>query len=77
MSKNIKLTFKGGKVEYYITQSSDDLKLPSLAFTTEEEAELAVAVAKTLKAYGKKDFNLGREMIYVLRLLGIRNEWTE
>ena len=77
MNKNIKTTFKDGKVEYYMTQSSDDLRMPSLGFITEEEAELAVAIAKTLKVYGKKHFNLGREIIYVLRVLGIQNGWTE
>ena len=39
--------------------------------------ELAIAIAKTLKIYNKDITNLGNIMSYVLRILGIRNNWTE
>ena len=75
-NKNVQVGYEKGKVKYYLTKSTDDLKMPSLGFDTQEEAELAVAVAKTLKAYGKDISNLNKDMIYVLRTLGIRNGWT-
>lgn len=75
-NKNVQVGYEKGKVKYYLTKSTDDLKMPSLGFDTQEEAELAVAVAKTLKAYGKDISNLNKDMVYVLRTLGIRNGWT-
>lgn len=77
MAKNIKIEYENGVADCYITQRTEDLHIPSLGFTTEEEAELAIAVAKTLKAYNKDITNLGNIMPYVLRVLGIRNGWTE
>ena len=76
-NKNVQIGYEKGKVKYYLTKATEDLKIPSLGFDTQEEAELAVAVAKTLKAYGKDISNLSKEMIYVLRVLGIKNGWTE
>ena len=75
-NKNVQVGYEKGKVKYYLTKSTDDLKIPSLGFDTQEEAELAVAVAKTLKVYGKGISNLSKDMVYVLRTLGIRNGWT-
>lgn len=75
-NKNVQVGYEKGKVKYYLTKSTDDLKMPSLGFDTQEEAELAVAVAKTLKAYGKDISNLSKDMVYVLRTFGIRNGWT-
>ena len=77
MAKNIKVEYKDGIANHYITQSTEDLHLPSLGFTTEEDAELAVAVAKTLKVHNKNIINLDDTMIYVFRILGIKNEWTD
>ena len=77
MSKNIKIEYKNGIANSYITQSTEDLRLPSLGFSKEEEAELTVAVAKTLKAHNKDITNLNHTMIYVFRVLGIKNDWTE
>lgn len=77
MSKNIRIEYKNGIANRYITQSTEDLHLPSLSFSTEEEAELAVAVAKTLKAHNKNIINLDDTMIYVFRILGIKNDWTD
>lgn len=75
--KNIKIEYKNGVANHYITQSTEDLNIPSISFDTEEEAELAIAVAKTLKVYNKDITNLGNIMSYVLKVLGIRNSWTE
>ena len=75
-NKNVQVGYEKGKIKYYLTKSTDDLKIPSLGFDTQEEAELAVAVARTLKAYGKDVSNLSKDMVYVLRTLGIRNGWT-
>lgn len=77
MSKNIRIEYKNGIANRYITQSTEDLHLPSLSFSTEEEAELAVAVAKTFKAHNKNIINLDDTMIYVFRILGIKNDWTD
>ena len=77
MAKNIKIEYKNGIANRYITQSTEDLHLPSLSFSTEEEAELAVAVAKTLKTHNKNIINLDNTMIYVFRILGIKNDWTD
>lgn len=77
MSKNIRIEYKNGIANRYITQSTEDLHLSSLSFSTEEEAELAVAVAKTLKAHNKNIINLDDTMIYVFRILGIKNDWTD
>ena len=77
MSKNIRIEYKNGIANRYITQSTEDLHLPSLSFSTEEEAELAVAVAKTLKTHNKNIINLDNTMIYVFRILGIKNDWTD
>ena len=77
MTKNIKIEYKNGVANQYVTQKTEDLYIPSLGFDTEEEAELAIAVAKTLKFYNKDIVNLGNIMPYVLRILGIRNGWTE
>ena len=76
-NKNVQVGYEKGKVKYYLTKSTDDLKIPSLGFDTQEEAELAVAVAKALKAHGKDITNLHRDMIYVFRVLGVKSEWTE
>lgn len=76
MAKNIRIEYKNGVADCYVTQRTDDLHIPSLGFTTEEEAELAVAVAKTLKAYNKEIYDLGNVMPYVFRVLGIRNDWS-
>ena len=77
MKKNIKIEYKNGVANRYITQRTEDLHIPSLVFTTEEEAKLTIAVAKTLKVYNKNITNLDNIMTYVLRVLGIRNDWTE
>lgn len=77
MAKNIKIEYKNGVANQYVTQKNEELYIPSLVFDTEEEAELAIAVAKTLKVYNKDVVNIGNIMPYVLRILGIRNGWTE
>ena len=77
MVKNIKIEYKNGVANHYVTQKTEDLHIPSLSFDTEEEAELAIAVAKTLKVYNKDIINLNNIMSYVLKVLGIRNAWTE
>ena len=77
MSKNIRIEYKNGIANRYITQSTEDLHLPSLSFSTEEEAELAVVIAKTLKTHNKNIINLDNTMIYIFRILGIKNDWTD
>ena len=76
MAKNIEIEYENGRARRFITRSTDELKIPSLGFDTESEAELAIAVSKTLNAYGKNNLNLGNIMPYVLRVLDIRNDWT-
>ena len=77
--KNIELKFKNGEVDMYITKSTDDLKLPSLGFKREEDAELAVAIAKAINA--REGRNCWTEMHdavkYVFRTLNLQDSgWT-
>lgn len=76
-NKNVQIAYENGKIKYYLTKATEDLKIPSLGFDTEEEAELAVAVAKTLKAYDKDTRPLTSIMPFVLRVIGVKNGWTE
>lgn len=76
-NKNIQIGYENGKFKFFLTKATEDLKIPSLGFDTGEDAELAVAVAKALKAHGKDITNLNKDMIYVFRVLGVKNEWTE
>ena len=83
MSKNVKSKyvsqFTDGfvdkskpKVLKYITESTDDLKIPSMMFDREEDAELAVAIAKVLKS---RDIDywceLHNDLMYTFRLLNL------
>ena len=74
---NVQIAYEDGKIKYYFTKATEDLKIPSLGFDAQEDAELAVAVAKALKAHDKDTRNLDKDMIYVFRVLGIKNGWTE
>ena len=78
MSKNIKLSRDCGDEILYVTSSSDDLKMPSLCFNSEEEAEFAVALAKLLKAQGKEIYNMSNMLPYVFRVIGLLdNPWSK
>ena len=77
MNKNIGVQYEGTPLKVFVTQSSEDLTIPPLGFKKEEEAELAVAVAKVLKAHGKNIFNLANLMPYVFRVIGVSNAWTD
>lgn len=74
---NVQKCYEKGEIKYYLTKATENLKIPSLGFETQEDAELAVAVAKALKAHGKDITNFNKDMIYVFRVLGIKNGWTE
>lgn len=79
MNRNIRIEYSDGRPSYYVTRSTDDLKMPSLGFKKEEDAELAVAIAKILKSYGIKtntNSELARDIQYTFRALGIvESEW--
>ena len=82
MNPNIKATYKNGDVEYYVTTSTQELHLPSLAFKREEDAELAVAIAKAFEArgmtYGEIGKHLRDDLKYVFRVLGfVDSPWSE
>lgn len=76
-NENIQIGYENGKFKFFCTKATEGLKIPSLGFDTQEDAELAVAVAKVLKAHGKDITNLSKDMIYVFRVLGVKNEWAE
>lgn len=76
-NKNVQIAYENGKIKYYLTKATEDLKIPSLGFDTEEEAELAVAVAKALKAHDKDTRHLNTIMPFVFRVIGVENGWTE
>jgi hypothetical protein len=77
--KNIELIFKNGEVDMYVTKSTNDLKLPSLEFKCEEDAELAIAIAKAIKARKGHDYliELHNAVKYVFRTLNLQDSgWT-
>ena len=49
MTKNIKIEYKNGVANQYVTQKTEDLYIPSLGFDTEEEA------GKWLESHGMKE----------------------
>lgn len=79
MNSNIRIEYSDGKPVYYVTKSTEDLKMPSLGFKKEEDAELAVAIAKVLKSYGiqtNTNSELTRDIQYTFRVLGVvESEW--
>jgi hypothetical protein len=79
MSKNIEIEYKDGRPLWYVTKSTPELRMPSLAFRKEEEAELAVAIAKVLKSRGIDaitNSELTRDIQYTFRVLGlVESEW--
>lgn len=74
---NVQIGYENGEIKYYLTKATEDLKIPSLGFDTQEDAELAVAVAKTLKAHDKDTRHLNTIMPFVFRVIGVENGWTE
>ena len=70
-NKNIKIQFENGKPNLYITESTPELEIASFGFKTEEEAELAIAIAKTLKVYKKEKQNMHSLLHYTWRILGL------
>ena len=76
---NIEIEYQNGQPKFYVTKSTPELKLPSLGFKTQEEAEFAVAIAKLLKAYNIDYYTnteLIRDIQYVFRVLGlVECEW--
>ena len=76
-NENIQIGYEKGQFKFFLTKSTEGLKIPSLGFDVAEDAELAVAVAKALKTHGKDITNLGRDIKFVFRVLGIENEWVK
>lgn len=77
MNENIKIAYKNGKVDGYITKSTSNLQISSMMFKTEEEAEFVVAMAKLFKANNIPNYELNHSIRYVFRVMGINNEWVE
>lgn len=76
MSNNIEIKYKDGRPLWYLTKSTPELRMPSMGFKKEEEAELAVAIAKVLNSYGITDSELTRDVQYTFRVLGlVESEW--
>ena len=83
MNNNIKIEFisqftngfvdhSKPKVQKYVTESTDDLKLPSMVFDREKDAELAVAIAKAKQSRGIDYWSsLHNDVIYTFRVLGL------
>ena len=76
-NENIQIGYEKRQFKFFLTKATEGLKIPSLGFDTQEDAELAVAVAKALKAHGKDISNLDKDVKYVFRSLGIDNGWTK
>ena len=80
IDENIHCEVENGIIKSYITKSTDCLPMQSLGFKREEDAELAVAIAKAMKARGKNafDYDLCHLVKYTFRLLGLTDSgWTE
>ena len=76
MSNNIEIEYNDGRPLWYVTRSTQELRMPSMAFKKEEEAELAVAIAKVLNSYGITESELTRDVQYTFRVLGlVESEW--
>jgi hypothetical protein len=65
------------KEQWFITESSDDLKMPSFMFHNQEDAELAVAMAKSMQLRGLDVWNMHHEIKYVFRMLGLKGSGWE
>lgn len=80
MAKNIKIEYKNGQADSFLLESDDELKLHSMLFKKEEEAEFAVALARLLKAHWHEEYSNETTMKaipYIFRMIGIKNAWTE
>jgi len=79
MAKNIKIEYKNGRADSFLLESDDELKLHSMLFKNEEEAEFAVALARLLKAHGHEEYSneTMKAIPYIFRMIGIKNAWTE
>lgn len=77
-NKNISIVYEKGVESEFITEPTDDLKLPRLVFKKQEEAEFVVAMAKLLKAHGVEDigYEVIRSVPFAFRILNIKNNWT-
>ena len=79
MNNNIRVEYKNGKPKLFVLQSTEELRLPSLGFTKEVDAELAVAIAKAMN-YRDKVYqrDLPNVIKYTFRLLNFNDsEWIE
>ena len=90
MSKNVKVEyvpqFTDGFVDHnkpkvlkYVTCTTDDLKMPSMLFDKEEDAELVVAIARAKQARGIDYYgDLLNDVRYTFRTLGLTdNGWAK
>lgn len=76
-NKNIEIEYKNGVVENYVVVSNEDMKVPSMAFKTEAEAEFCVNLCKLLQASGKETTEALRLIPYMFRMAGIKSNWTD
>lgn len=79
MNNNIRVEYKNGKPKLFVLQSTEELRLPSLGFTKEVDAELAIAIAKAMNDRGKVyQRDLANIVKYTFRLLNLNDsEWIE
>jgi hypothetical protein len=79
MAKNIKTQYKNGRADSFLLESDDNLRLHSMLFNKEEEAEFAVALARLLKAHGHEDYSneTMKAIPYIFRMIGIESAWAK
>lgn len=75
LGPNIKIEYKNGEPEYYTLVSTEELKLPSFSFRSEEDAKLVIAAIVAMRSHGILDFD-EKFVKYLFRMLGISNDWT-
>lgn len=76
MSNNIEVRYN--KNPKFVLKSSENLYLPSLGFNREEDAELAISIAKAMNVRNKRLAELPSIIKYVFRLLDFADSpWTK
>lgn len=78
-NNNIKTYYVDGHIKYYVTESTNDLKLPSCQFDTFEDANLFVAMVRAMNKRGNKNnADYLSNIKYIFRILGFNDSpWVE
>lgn len=76
-NENLITNYKNGEPLEYVAIGTPNLRFPSCAFKTREEAEFCIALVKLLKANDKDTSEIIRLLPYMFRMIGIKSQWSE